>query len=259
MRSIAFVLVGLLALLTGCATVQPLRPPADADASIHAVVADRLPTIREKYVVTDIPHSYFGVGRSLKSISFLDAMFEVGSGPVAIGNRERIGDENHDRAVRVARVASTDLGVILKSLVSHSSERPQYVLVPAAVFAFDNDDVYTLRCIVNADYDSGKGKPWHARYSVPAEGQFDLRDQDSSARAVAALQPCMVEAYRLFREHVTRTDGTYTTRTVHADIDFRMPVQDAALPTRIIGNDVLGLFEFRRSDVKSLEMPAGSK
>lgn len=259
MRSFAVVLIGLLAFLAGCASLHPLMPPADANANIHPVVADRLPTGREKWEVADIPNSYFGVGRSVKSVSFIDAMFDVGSGPVAVGNRELLVDENLDRGARVSKVASTNLGAILKSLVGHSTGPHQYVLVPAGAFEFDSDDVFTLRCIINAEYRSENGKSWHARYSVPAGGRFDLKDKNSSARAIAALKPCLAEAYRLFREHVTRTDGTYTTRIIHTALKFRYPVQNAALPTRIIANDGLGLIEFSRSEVKSLKLANAPK
>lgn len=248
---IIILLVGNLGLVTGCASVKPLQPPAQAEGDFTAVVADRLPADNEKFS-TSIPDSYFGVSGASGSLATGLLL-----GPIGVAaNAAYVQSKNKENGAKVADLTSEDLGQILRTVVGAPSVEGHhgYELIPTGIVFFRDDNTYMLSCLINARYAaSSTENQWQARYLVEAEGVYGVDDPSATAEAKATLRPCLEEAYALFRMHVTNQDGSYTVKKIRrATIDLKLPVQDQALPEQIIGNDGLGLIKFRKSESTSV-------
>ncbi|HVK55047.1 MAG TPA: hypothetical protein VM532_08470 [Burkholderiales bacterium] len=250
MRGLTCIGCGAVALmLTGCVSVVPLAPPPGASPKAAARVADRLPTDGEKWA-TSLPNSYFGAIGASGSVG-VGLLF----GPLGVlANAAYVDAKNKENSVALADLTAVNLGEILKSVVGAPSpgEAEGYVLVPAGIITFKGDESYRISCVITATY--AQSPNWRARYLVQPEGFYDIKDPTAKAKVVESLTSCLDGAYKLFTAHVTGAEGTYTTRTVrHPTFALRLPVQDAALPHRVIGNDGIGLMEFRKSDVVGVE------
>lgn len=242
----------LTTFLASCMSVTPKEPPAQASLMTRETIASRLPTDIEKYSGTSLPNSYFGVWGARGSL-----LAGLLLGPVgAIANSAYVQSTNSSRASALADLTSMNLADVLHTAVpglsrAAAADTPGYDLIPAASLTFKDDKSFNLACIITAQAGTGSDA-WRARYAVNPEAEFDRDDPLLKNKVSDALVPCFQEAYRLFRSHVSGTGGSFTVRSVDVGFDLRLPVSDAELPARVVGNDGIGLIEFRRSAVRSI-------
>lgn len=146
---------------------------------------------------------------------------------------------------------------IAPELAKSTKSKSSYVLVPAVALTFDADaPSYYLTCVLTAEYHSSANNLWRGSYRVTRDADFSVSDPLAKEKSVADISECFKEAYRLFAMHVNEKDGAYNVRTVKfksSATSLRMPIQDIALPDRIIGNDNAGLTEFRKTAIESIE------
>jgi hypothetical protein len=243
--------------LISCSSIGPLRPPVEGGISANISVAERFPAAEEKWSVTSVPNSYFGISGARGNL-FAGLLL----GPIGVAaNASYVQGKNTKALSSVADLTATNLAVLMKSaitlpLAKTPPNKPGYVLIPAAALTFDTDTSYYLTCILTAEYPTAVNGVWRGSYRVTRDTNFAVSDPLAKDKSIADLTECFRESYRLFVTHVSGEDGTYTVRTAkfkNSMTSLRMPIQDKALPDRIIGNDNAGLTEFRKIDVESVE------
>lgn len=245
-------------LLAGCVTPLPFKevPPASPPASSF-FVSDTQPTSAQKYSYTSLEGTYFGSSGGSGSLA-VGLMFGLVG---VMANVAYTHSVNRKRAVPLAALTSQDLAKILNqqlSMISDTGVRSSqaFKLTPAANVAFNTDTAYELGCAVTAELPPDAGRPaWNARYAVAVNGVFDSSHGDDTTAASNALGPCLLEAYKLFKDHVEGKIGPFELRTITmhpaGGKDVVLPVQVAVsqLPARVIIHDYLGLNEMRASEV----------
>lgn len=250
----AALIIIFVASLAACGAIPGKRPPSENLASVSPVISRRLPTDQEKWSQTSIPQSYFGVSTaSSLGTTLVKAIFGgVGSNSVLLQSR------NEDNAQRVRDFGAVDLSGLISAATGVPIEgKPDgdrhFVLVPSDALTFESETSFYQTCVITAYLTPGD--TWNAAYRVTRDMQFDSSSPSMVAGSRRDLSECFKEAYRLFLDHIAGRDGPYTVRTIKANgaADIVMSIQDKGLPERIVGNDNVGLTEFRKIAVSSVE------
>ncbi|MEI7614056.1 MAG: hypothetical protein WCK63_14235 [Betaproteobacteria bacterium] len=237
--------------LAGCVTVTPLSPPISTSAETTAYIAARLPTEREKFSATSVPNSYFGVSGASGSLAAGLLLGPIG----ALINYTYAQSKNTGRASSIGDLFALDLADTLHTAVPTlqvqvQPQERQYALVPAANIIFIDDKSFNVFCTLNVELPSATDKPWRARYIISPDTLFSVDSSQTRAEVASVLSSCLGRAYELFREHVSGRMGSSTVKEIKTkSFTYTLSVNDGKLPGRVIGNDELGLIEFRRSDV----------
>jgi hypothetical protein len=238
-----------------CGIAAPKEPPPPAAATALEFIPGRLPSEREKWAGYSVPASSFGVTTSTRGSLLAGLLL----GPVGVAvNVAQAMSESERQAVPLKQLLSTDLRKALGSLLPNASfaEAPttggHFTLVPSAALDFRSDDEFKLRCALNVALVDGGKEIWQSRYLVQVEGLFVRNVPSDIDNAVAEAGSCLEKAYSLFRRHKTNELGPYKDYSVRADYNLSVPVLESALPDRVIYSDHLGLFEYRKSDVRSV-------
>jgi hypothetical protein len=248
--------------LSGCAggapQIKQAPPGGGTSTSIHAFVADRMPTDVEKHARTSLPNSYFGAGGASGSLALGLLLGPIG----VIGNSAYVDSENSKNANKLPELISVNLADILKRVAPILMDNQimasgSYELVPAASINFMSSSSYSLTCMLNAKLPTGDpANPWMARYAVSVEGVFQVANSVDTQKAMGMFGDCLKDAHAMFEAHVGGNIGTFRTRTVTSvkvdntgTIDQQLLVADSALPEKVIVNDYFGLVRLSSSSV----------
>lgn len=245
-----------LAFLAGCATPAPKESPPVADQAVTERILNRYPTDEEKFAIHAVPDSFFGASTSSRGSVAAGILL----GPLGVaGNVAHVRSESERQAVPLKPLLAEDLRRVLAAQAPNaaleSAPLPPrlYALVPSAAVEFQSDEEFRLRCSLNVSLMEGTNVLWRSRYLVPVEGAFTHAAPQDVDKAKAELGPCFGRAYALFQQHKTNRLGSFKEYEVVAEYTFHLQLLEWALPDRIIASDPLGLFERRRSDVKSIK------
>lgn len=263
-KSSILVLIISVVFLSGCATPTPLviKQPPQVSFSSGAYISQRLPTVQETLSNTLIPGTYFGVAGTTGS-STVGVLFGALG---ALANKTYIDTENKSRATPLEKVASINLADLIVEKnpsikISNSSENTGFELIPAANFYFKNENLYWLTCTVTAKAPKVDGKElWSARYAVAVEGIFDAKQPQDVIKAKDSLSECINTSYDLFVDHTSGILGPFETKTLSINsIDGKSVIKEQwlvstpKLPDRVIVNDIYGVVQFRRSEIKDVQ------
>ena len=218
-------------------------------------IVERYPTAEEKWAGHSVQASHFGVSTS--SGGSLVAALLVPFGAAA--NAAYVQTENERQAAPLREMFKTDLRAALAARAPGAKRGDPapgtgayFALVPSAALDLRSDDEFNVRCALNVSLVEGGKELWRSRYVVQNEGTFARAKQEDIARAEAELGSCLAKAHDLFHRHKARQLGELKEYAVTAAYAMNVPVVQSALPGRVIYVDHLGLFEIRKSDVKSL-------
>lgn len=256
MRPALTTCLALIGILEGeCGIAAPKEPPPAAAATAVELIPGRLPSEREKWAGYSVPDSSFGVTTSTRGSLLAGLLL----GPVGVAvNVAQAKSESERQALPLKQLLSTDLRKALITLVPNASFAEvttaggYFTLVPSAALDFRSDDEFKLRCALNVALVDDKKEIWQSRYLVQVEGLFVRNAPSDIDKAVAETGSCLEKAYSLFRRHKTNELGPFKDYSVRADYNLSVPVLESALPDRVIYSDHLGLFEYRKSDVRSV-------
>lgn len=239
-----------------CAIAAPKEsPPLSDQASMERIPA-RHPSDEEKWAGYSVPDSYFGVTTSSQGSLLAGLLL----GPIGVAaNVANARSESERQAAPLKTLLSADLRKIFigqapNALPGEAASTPgrYFALVPSAALDFRSDDQFKLRCALNAALIDDGRVLWRSRYLLQVEGTFIRTTPEDVARATSELGPCLGRAYALFGKHKANQLGQFKEYSVRADYNLNVPVLESALPDRIIYSDHLGIFEYRKSDVRSV-------
>lgn len=255
---VQFGVVTAVVFLAGCvsAPLQPKQVPITSASSASSVVANRLPTDAEKYSATGLKDTYFGV-TGAKGSAAVGALFGVIG---VLGNIAHINSENKDSASPLGELTSQNLAQTLTreltAVAPAGSTSSEYELVPSANLYFKDKTTYWLTCTITARQ---KTTSWQARYAIPLEGLFNSTNKLDTDNSIKSLGACLKSAYTLFAEHVDGKLAPFETKTVvsprldgKGDSYDKLSIATSALPDRVIANDILGLIQLRKDQIKSI-------
>jgi hypothetical protein len=219
--------------------------------SSNAYVALRVPTLNDKYSVTDLEGTYFGSGGSTGGL-----MAAVWFGPIAVvGSMVLQQAQNRDLAKPMHALSALDLAQVLRAQVPEQARSGiGYELMPSATYAFKDRRTYRLTCTLAV---RDTTSTWKARYTVALPGLRTVGEADT-ARAKEELGPCLKRAHDLFVMHVDRTvpfeAGTMTLKDEDNEA-YDTPVFFARSmwPQRVVLQDENGVVDMPREDVVSLQ------
>ena len=203
-----------------------------------------------------VENSYFGVTDTRRSLPL-----GVLLGPIGVAaNMAHVRGESERRSDEVKSLLGLDAGALLRaeapdlrSVDGAPMDGRRLEVIPSAALIFVDDDTFQLVCFVNATMLEGSRESWRARYGVNAEGRFNVKSADLSGTMAAELGGCLKQAYSLYRAHFAGELGTFRDYAIETmDLTRYMPLYESRLPTRVIGNDGIGLIELRRSGVRKL-------
>ena len=238
-----------------CGIAAPKEPPPAAAATAAEFIPSRLASEREKWAGYSVPDSAFGVTTSTRGSLLAGLLL----GPIGVAaNVAQAKSESERQAVPLKQLLSTDLRKVLGTVVPNATyaEAPtdgrHFTLIPSAALDFRSDDEFKLRCALNVALVDGGKEIWQSRYLVQVEGLFTRNTPSDIEKSVSETGPCLEKAYSLFRRHKTNKLGSFKEYSVRADYNLSVPVLESALPDRVIYSDHLGLFEYRKSDIRSV-------
>jgi hypothetical protein len=238
--------------LAGCASAPESKSLAKmALPSSNAYVAQRVPTLNDKYSVTDLEGTYFGSGGSTGGI-----WVGVWFGPLGVmGSMLLQQAQNRDLARPMQALTQLDLAdVLVAQLPEQARSGIGYELVPSATYAFRDRKTYRLSCTLAV---RDTTTTWKARYTVTLPGLRTVGDEDT-ARAKEELGPCLKRAHDLFVVHVDHTlpfePGTLTVRDADDDtVETPVLYVRTLWPQRAVMQDEMGVVDVPREDVVSLQ------
>ena len=241
----------------GCGTAPALKePPAATDQALSERILSRYPSDQEKFAIYAVPDSFFGVSTSSRGSVAAGLLL----GPLGVaGNVAYVRSESERQMVPVKALLAEDLRKTLATQAPNAAAEAgalparHYALVPSATVEFRSDDEFRLRCNLSVALMDGGNEVWRARYLMQADGAFMHARSEDMAKATSELGTCLGRAYALFQSHKANRLGGFKEHEVVAEYTMHLQVLESALPERIIAADPLGLFEWRKSDVKSFK------
>jgi hypothetical protein len=248
-------LAAALLLVSACVNVDPKGPPpAAGGAPPPTHLAARKPMPEEKFATHAVPDSYFGVSTMRRGSLAVGLFVPFG----VLANMAYVQAAAESAAGGVPEVLTLDLAASLREAVPEVAAGgpapPRRIeVVPAATLVFMDDSQFAMTCFINARLVDGARSPWSARYAAAPESRFAVGEADLPRRVAADAKECLASAYDLYRRHVAGAFTGFRDYAIETD-DFTlyMPLHQASLPGRVIGNDALGLNELRRSAVRGL-------
>jgi hypothetical protein len=235
---------------------QAKEPPTAEDRNTVEYVGTRFPTESEKASGHAVPDSYFGVTTMRRGSLVLGLLL----GPLgAAANAAHVQSESEKAASPMKALLAEDLRkALLAAAPTLSAEAPgpkrHFQLVPSAGLRFQTDETYRLMCILHAQLmDQGK-EVWRARYVVNTGTTYTSTSSEDAKGAAAALQPCLAQAYALYRMHKDNALGSLKGYDIRAGHPFGGPVVERLLPDRVVLVEPRhGLFEIFKGDVTKME------
>jgi hypothetical protein len=242
----------LLVSLLGCAHALPPKAlPEPAVPLERAFLSNRKPARGEMFSATPIDGSYFSVSGASGSLLAGLAFGAIG----AVGNKLYVDAANREHASVVAPLVGTNLAEVLgRSVPDLPRDRADasegYELAAAAEIVFSTARSYRMICFLNAALGGVTDAPrWTSSYWRQVDADFDAGDPSDTDKAIASLDGCFREAYRLFGDHLAGRLEPFASRelTVRepngSQFTIQLKVSQSALPDRIIGSDVNGVQE----------------
>jgi hypothetical protein len=242
--------------IVACAIAAPKEPPPLSGQASSEHVLTRHPSDEEKWAGYSVPESYFGVTTSSRGSLLAGLLL----GPLGVAaNVASAKSESERQATPLKSLLSEDLRKALIAQATNavpdeaaSIPRRHFALIPSAALDFRSDEQFRLRCALNAALVEDGKVVWRSRYLLQVEGMFVRTAPEDVAKAASELGPCLGRAYVLFQKHKANQLGPFKEYSVKADYNLNVPVLESVLPDRIIYSDHLGLFEYRKSDVRSI-------
>lgn len=246
---------GLLASLPAFA-LEPLAPPAAADTALPQLVAARMPTEKEKFSIHSVPDTYFGVNPARRGSLVTGLLL----GPLGVLiNTAYTEGEGKRQADTLKEIFSLDLAAGLKARVNQgraaaASGPARFELVPAAIIFFIEEDRFVAACALSAILldEAGKEK-WRGRYISYLKPEYSITNPQTGRELARELPLCLDRAYDLYKAHLAGAYAAAAPYRLDIGIPIKNFVDEKSLPDRIVALDNIGVNDYRKETVLSME------